>query len=238
MPLPDTSPIAIPSCVVRQQDEVVVVAADAERGAAGAGVVEAGDRRVFLRKQPLLHVARDFDVARLLRARRHFGRDRCRQPAVLEREPGLRRHRVEQTDVRLGERLFRLLRPQAHDAEDLLVERQGQQQLRLQRVQRAPLLARRQLHPRIRVVELHERVLLLARAASPSRPPPEWPRAAPRHTRARTPAETCRRRRGESQCAARAAIRRSASATVSSSGPVSTIVRTCVARSLRIASAS
>ena len=162
MPLPDTSPMAIPSSRLRQQDEIVVVAADAERGAAGARVVEARDRRVFLRKQPLLHVARDFDVARLLRARRHFGRNGRRQPAVLEREPGLRRHRVEQPDVRLREGLFRLLRPQAHDAQDLVVERQGQQQLRLQLFERASLRAGRQLHPRIRVVELHERVLLLA----------------------------------------------------------------------------
>ena len=100
MPFPDTSPIAIPNCVFGQRDEIVIVAADAERGAAGARVVEPGDRRKFLRQQPLLYVTRDFDVACLLRARCHFGGNGRGKPTVLERESRLRRHRVEQPDVR------------------------------------------------------------------------------------------------------------------------------------------
>ena len=45
MPLPDTSPIAMPSSRVREPDEIVVVAADAAGRPADAGVVQAGDRR-------------------------------------------------------------------------------------------------------------------------------------------------------------------------------------------------
>src|ERR1700688_4516638 len=117
---------------LREKNEVVIVTTNAEGGTAGARVVESRDWRVFLGKQPLLHVARDFDVARLLRARGHFGRDRRHQPAVLERQARLRRDGIKQTNVGSRKRFLGLLGAEADDAQQLLVEGQRQEELRFQ----------------------------------------------------------------------------------------------------------
>ena len=73
-----------PQLGVREPDEVVVVASDAEGRPAGAGIVEARDLWIDLRKQPLLNVSREVQLSIPLDAVGDFcGNLRC-QPAVLE----------------------------------------------------------------------------------------------------------------------------------------------------------
>jgi len=69
---------------VREPDEIVVVAADAEGRPAGAGIVEAGDWRMSLRKQPLLNLSREVQLSIPLDTAGDFSGNLRRQPAVLE----------------------------------------------------------------------------------------------------------------------------------------------------------
>src|SRR6266404_2899797 len=63
MPLPETSPRATPSLPSGKGEKIVVVAADAKRGAAATEIIESGDFWQVLGKKALLHFACDFDFA-------------------------------------------------------------------------------------------------------------------------------------------------------------------------------
>ena len=81
---------------------------------------------------------------------RDFGSHRGGETAVVERQTGLSRHGIEEPEVGFREWLFGLFRPQAQNAQELLVQGERQEQLRFERAKRAALVARdlRPVNPR------------------------------------------------------------------------------------------
>ena len=95
----------------RERQKIVVVAANAARGAAVAGAMSEWTRR------------------------RDVGRDGLGEPAVFERHAGLRGNRVQQVCIARRVGHFRFLGAETDEAEQLLVGCQRQQKLSVQAFQ-------------------------------------------------------------------------------------------------------
>ena len=89
-PLPDTSPIAIPSLPSGQLEKIVVVSAYLSRRPAVPAVVQTRHGGKPLREEMLLHLARDLQLAVQSLALRHLPSDRRGQTRHFLRQRRLR----------------------------------------------------------------------------------------------------------------------------------------------------
>ena len=87
-------------------EEVIVVATDLARLHTGAGIVEGGERRKDLRKQPGLDVAGDIHFMSGAAFGFHAVGDVLRETNILQSDGGLTRDRIEQALVFTGVGLF------------------------------------------------------------------------------------------------------------------------------------
>ncbi len=78
-----------------------------------------------MREQALLYLSGDLQLAIHALALRDFAGNGLAELTVLERQSGLAGHRLEQVHVRFRVRLLGAFRAQAHEADQLLLERQG-----------------------------------------------------------------------------------------------------------------
>ena len=147
-----------------KRQEIVIVSANAERGAAVSGVVEAGNGRQRLREQALLHFARDFDLAIQTLALRDFVGDLAHEVCVLEREAGLCGDGLQQAHVGTRVRLLGFFRTERDESEKLIAHSKRQKQFGLQTGELAALFVgdvRVAIEPRIEVVQVDARGFLL-----------------------------------------------------------------------------
>ena len=132
MPLPETSPIAMPrredgcgATVTRavERNEVVVIAANSQGGTAMPGDLHPTNGWGYLGKQAPLYFAGDFHFAVGALADDGLSGQRGKEPAVLDGEAGLSCDGAKQRQVAARIRSFAALRSQCYDADKILTAR-------------------------------------------------------------------------------------------------------------------
>jgi hypothetical protein len=142
---------------ILEREDVVVVAADAESGAAGAGERGAGNDGHFLREKALLDFAGDLHFAIDALALGGFRGEGVGELADFESESGLASHGLQHLQVSAGPGSLRALGTEGHDAHEAVAAGQRHEQLGIEQVESATLGGAGHQVPGVRIVAVEPR---------------------------------------------------------------------------------